>query len=723
MTQPLTHNNRQGSMPQALRRVALAVSLALGASVCTAPGTASAQSVDTSEWVCEFCPFEKGHTADYAIGASNVSDDSAYFDDAAGYGDEGIVANIDGAGSYASDTHRLRWTAEDLGLDSRYAALEGERPGKFGYNVAYREIPRRQFITTNSIFQEAGGSSLALPPGWVRAGSTAGFPALDSSLASRDIESDRSIFELGGNYRLSDAFSFSAELRRQEQDGVDIFGGSHFSTASLLPMPFDYATDEVDIGARYSAGQGYLALGWYLSDFDSDGEAFGWQSPFTTAPGAESSSLAQPPDNRFQQLTLSGGYRFAEAKTSLSFSASMGQIEQDDRLLPYTGNANLSADALPVSTLDGEIDTSSFAFSLSSRALDKARLKLSYRYDERDNKTSEELWNRVITDTFVSNDIETNIPYSFERSSLNLSADYNLLDSVSIGAGYDRKDVDRDFQEVAEQTEDTGWGRVRWRPNALIDLRLKGGTSKRDIDRYNESLAVSFDQNPLLRKYNLAYRYRQFGELRVTASLPETPLSVSFSGMVADDSYTESQLGLLSADETRVALDLSWAFSETASLYLNGGFDNIESVQAGSEAFAAADWRADSEDSFTSIGFGLRLRQVTDKISLQLDYNHSDGTSEIDVASAPGGQSRFPDLESTLQYLRAKLGYQRSERLQISANIRYQSIEAEDWALAGVAPNTIPSVLSLGAQPYDEDVLIVGLSFRYAVGAADTNNR
>lgn len=701
----------------------MAVSLALGVSTGITPGNASAQSVDTSEWVCEFCPFEKGHTADYEVGASNVSDDSAYFDDAAGYGDKGVVANIDGQGSYSSDTHRLTWTAEDLGLDSRYAALDGGRPGKFGYKVAWREIPRRQFITTDSIFVESGGSSLALPPGWVRAGSTAGFTELDNSLASRDIESDRSIFKLGGSYRLSDAFSFSADLRRQEQDGVDIFGGSHFSTASLLPMPFDYVTDELDFGARYSAGQGYVALAWYLSDFESDGEAFNWQSPFTTVPGADNSSLAQAPDNRFQQLTLSGGYRFAEARTSLSFSASMGQIEQDDVLLPYTGNPNLAADALPVTSLDAEIDTSSFAFSLSSRALDKTRLKLSYRYDERDNKTSEELWNRVITDTFLSNDIETNIPYSFERSSLKASADYDLLDSVTIGAGYDRKDTDRDFQEVAEQTEDTGWGRVRWRPNALLDLRLKGGASKRDIDRYNESLAVTFGQNPLLRKYNLAYRYRQFGELKVTASLPETPLSVSFSGLVADDSYTESQLGLLSADETRLALDVSWAFSESASLYVNGGFDTIESVQAGSESFAAPDWRADSEDSFTSVGFGLRLRQVTDNLSLQFDYNHSDGTSEIDVASAPGGQSRFPDLESTLQYLRATLAYQRSERLRISANIRYQSIEAEDWALAGVAPATIPSVLSLGAQPYDEDILIVGLSFRYAVGATDPANR
>ena len=703
---------------------AIVVTIAVGLPVCAVLDTdaAHAQSIDTSEWVCEFCPFESGHRASYDVGASKVSGDSAYFDDAAGYGDDGAVANVDGAGLYSSADHRLEWTAEDLGVDSRFAALRGGRPGKFDYQLGYREIPRRQFITTDSIFVASGGSALALPSGWVTAGSTAGFTALDASLANRDIESDRSIIDLGGRYLLSDAWSFSADYRRQQQDGVDILGGSHFSTSSLLPMPYDYATDEVDFGVRYSSHQGFLSLAWYLSDFESDDLAFAWQSPFTTAAGAESASLAQPPDNRFQQVTLSGGYRFAQARTSLNFSASSGQIEQDEALLPYTSNPSLAADPLPAGAFDGEVDTSNFAFSLTSRALNKARFRLSYRYDERDNKTPQDQWNRVIADTFVSNDIEANIPYSYERSSLNLSADYDLLDSVRVSAGYDRKEFDRDFQEVAEQTEDTGWGRVRWQPNQLIDVKLKGGTSKRDIDRYNDPVALSFGQNPLMRKYNLAYRYREFGEVTLSASLPETPLSVTLTGLVADDSYTESQLGLLSADETRFAADITWAFGESASLYLNGGVENFESIQAGSESFGAADWQADSEDNFTTYGVGLRLRELTEGMSLQLDYNRSDGDSEIEVASAPGGQSRFPDLKSTLDYLRVKLMWQQSERMELSVSARVQRLEAEDWALEGVGPATIPSVLTLGAEPYDEDVLIVGVSFRYSVGNARATN-
>ena len=86
---------------------------AVGSIVGTA---ARAQVADTSEWLCEFCPFESGQRANVSVGASSVSDDSAYFGDASGYSEEGVYANLDGTGSFASDGHRLQWQAEDLGL-------------------------------------------------------------------------------------------------------------------------------------------------------------------------------------------------------------------------------------------------------------------------------------------------------------------------------------------------------------------------------------------------------------------------------------------------------------------------------------------------------------------------------------------------------------------------------------------------------------------------------
>jgi MtrB/PioB family decaheme-associated outer membrane protein len=669
--------------------------------------------VDTSAWICEFCPFESGHRADYELGASYVSEDSAYIGDASGYAEEGAYLNVDGQGSYYDDSYQMQWTVEDLGLDSRSAEISGGRQGTYDYHLSYRQLPRHVYDTTATIFEQVSADTLDLPSGWVTAPLTSGFTELNSSLVSRNIESERKSVALGGRYKPSDRFRISADFRRQKRDGTDVFAGSYFSQSSLLPRPFDYETNEIDLDVRYVGDRGFLTLAYYASLFDNSNAELRWENPFTSSPGAEQGALAQPPDNTFQQVSLSGSYRFAPYRIVLSFSGALGSIEQDETFLPYTINPNLSTSPLPQAQLDGSVDTTNLAFTLTSKPHRRARVVLAYRYDERDNKTTQMLWNRVVTDTFNSADVETNVPYSYERSKLNLSGHFALTETVRISGGYDRTTVDRNFQEVAEQTEDSGWGQVRWRPNAHIEISGRAGTSERDFDRYDETIAAGLGQNPIMRKYNLAYRYRQFGDLTLSASLPEKPVSLTLTALFANDDYMRSQLGLIEGDDLRLAADLSWSLSDTASMYLNAGFESIESQQAGSEQFSTPDWQAVSSDDFYTVGVGFRVNQVADKFDLQFDYLRSQGSSEIDVDSASGGLSRFPDLESTLDSLRIRLTYRKSERLELALRLRYESFEAEDWSLEGVGPDTIPVVLTLGAEPYDSDVFIVGLAFRY----------
>ena len=687
--------------------------LALGA-IALAPAV-GAQEVDTSEWACKYCPFQQGHEGDYEVGAGSVSDDSAYFGNATGHDEEGAYGNLDGEGSYASGAYRMIWTLEDLGLDSRAAELEGSHAGKFDYNIGFRQMPYRQYNTTSSIFLETA-DSLLLPQGWVRAPTTDGFTALGSSLVSRNIESDRNIYTIGGRYLAGSRFSFSADYRRQENEGNKIQGGSTFTNASLLPMPFDYVTDEVDFEARYGADNSFVSLSWYLSDFQNDNTALFWQQPFTGAAGADTLAQAQAPESRFQQLSLAGGYSFPALRTVMSLSASMGRITQDAAFLPYTTNANLATDPLARPSLDAEVDTTNFAAAITSRVLDKGRINFSYRYDERDNTTVQDTWNRVIVDTFPDGGEELNIPYSFERSYLSLSGDYDLFDMLKVSAGYDRKDVDRTFQEVVSQSEDTGWGRVRIRPGKGFDIDLRGGASTRDADNYDEAFAAATGQNPLMRKYHLAYRYREFGDATISWSPAAAPVSISLTGLFADDEYTRSELGLTDADEISLALDFGWSVSENTSLYLNTGFDMIESTQFGSESFAEPDWRADSEDEFRTTGAGINFREIGEKFDLQLDYMRSEGTSSINLDSAADAQASFPDLETTLDYLRVRLGFRQSERIEWNLYALYQTFESEDWALEGVTPDALPLLLSLGATPYDDEQVIVGLGFRYKMG-------
>jgi MtrB/PioB family decaheme-associated outer membrane protein len=698
-------------------RLLTKILLPLGICGFTLPAL-GAGPVDTSRWACEYCPFEQGHSGEYEVEAISVSDDSAYFGDAGGYDESGAVINAEGEGSYNSDVHQMDWTFEDLGLDSRFAELEGGNQGAYDYRVAYREIPQRRFDTTETIFQETGPAELSLPSGWVRGAQTSDFTELNSSLGSRDIKSDRSVFEIGGRYLQSQHLSFSANFSRQERNGVDIFGGPLFSQSSLLPGKIDYTTDELDLGIKYATDSGYLSFGWRRSEFDNENLGLRWENPYTSNLGADSLQLAQAPDNTFQQLSLSGAYRLTQLRTVLGFSAAAGRLEQSDTLLPYTTNASLGASALPVGDIDAEVDTTNLAFTVNSNPTAKATVRASYRYDERNNQTEQYSWNRVIADSFLSTESETNTPYSYERSTFSLSGDYQLPKNLRASAGFDYKTMDREYQAVTEQEENGGWGRLRWRASSTLEIDARGGASRRKVD-YNDNVPENtMNENPLMRKYNLAHRHRTFGEMTATVAPLDSPLSLTASALYADDDYGRSELGLTDGKDINLNTDLGWSVSDTVYVYVSGGYQNIESTQLGSEQFGAADWSADNKDTFYTLGAGIRIRQIADKLDMQLDYTRSDGTSEIDINSASGGDSQFPDLTSTLDHLRLKLAYQYSDRAQITARIVYQSFSVDDWALEGVGPSTIPEVLSLGAQPYNDDQFIVGIGYRYYFGKA-----
>ena len=298
----------------------------------------------------------------------------------------------------------------------------------------------------------------------------------------------------------------------------------------------------------------------------------------------------------------------AAGNTVIAFLAASGRGEQNADFLPYTINPDVVTSALPRSSLDAKVDTFNYAFTVTSRPLDKLRVKFAYRYDERDNKTPISDWERVIVDAINSGETEQNVPYSYDRLHTSFSGEYTLSRKWRLAAGYERKEMNRDYQEVAEQITDLGWGQVRWRPAAWLDIRAKGGASQRGIDRYNDTVAVSLGQNPLMRKYNLAYRYREFGEVVAAVSPLELPVSFSVSALFADDDYKESLVGLNGAEEFRATVDISWAVSESASVYLVFGQDRIDAHQTGSEQFGFWDWSAFHEDDFDHTGVGMTWR-------------------------------------------------------------------------------------------------------------------
>ena len=276
----------------------------------------------------------------------------------------------------------------------------------------------------------------------------------------------------GVPFAILDCQAPEAELRRRirqrQAAGADASEANlQVLDAQLAGREAQHPLHQVDAGIEYHKDNLSLAVAWYGSFFTNNNPSLTWETPYLATPETSLLRMAREPDNEFQQVSLSGKYRLDTWKTVIAFLAASGTGKQNEAFLDYTSNSNYEGQFdLPRDTLDGKVDTLNYSFTLTSRPNDRLRVKFGYRYDERDNRTPVAEWSRVIVDGFPSGDPGENVPYSYDRMHTTTSVEYRVLDNLRFSGGYEYREINRDFQEVAEQTTNTGWGQVRWQPAA-----------------------------------------------------------------------------------------------------------------------------------------------------------------------------------------------------------------------------------------------------------------
>jgi MtrB/PioB family decaheme-associated outer membrane protein len=703
-------------------RMALALVLFAARSAHGAP-------VDTSGWECHFCPFEDGEATVEAEAGSLYADGvAAKFGEFDGITEDGGYLVLGGsAGERREDGAYWRVDARDVGLDNGTIEAAAGQAGFWEVGLGYVAAPHNRYDTTATPFL-AGGSTLALPAGWVRAGSTQFMTALDSSLRNYDLETTRERWSLDGRLRGESHWRTELHFTHETRDGNRLRGANFVTTSSQLGSPVDWVTDQVDWSAHYETGRGSIAFSYFGSFFSDRQGALVWDNPFTPiAPGADQGRAALEPDNDYNQLAISAGYALGPA-WRVRFNGSLGRATQNDAFLPYTANPLIATSQLPRTSLDGQVDVLHADLQLSGDLgsqihwLDGLRGRFGYRYDERDNGTPQDSYQYVESDTFPGG-TASNLPYGFRRQKLWLSGDYDLARllwpgsarQIQISGGWDHETWDRTFQEADHTTEDEAWVRLRLAPLAWLSLQARYGAANRDTDPYVANAGASAPQNPLMREFYLADRERDYWDAGVDFSLPRD-VTLSLGGFHRQDDYVNSGLGLTQSRDSGGTADLSWAISERISAYAYYGREEIVSLQSGSQSYAAPDWEAKSLDRFETASAGFRMHRLHERWDVQLDYFLIDGRGEIEMRN--GAPQAFPPLRTRSHGPSLAVEYHATPALDIIGTARYEHYDAHDWSLEGVEPDTLPAILASGANPYDYDAKLIGLSFRYRLGGA-----
>jgi MtrB/PioB family decaheme-associated outer membrane protein len=673
---------------------------------------ASGNPAVPSSWLCERCAGWPGWNLDLTLSPAYVADDAYRFGDYTGLDETGAYLFGDLLLGYVDDQARyLRLDGFMRSPEFTNLSLETGRQGVWEIRGGYQAIPRRFFDATVTPFLGSGTGRLSLPADWVRAPATAGMSALDDTLAPVAIRRDLDLLKLGATIRPGSRWRLDVDYRRQEKQGRDLGSGSVLFSAVELASPVDYTTDDLELALRMNGSGWETSLSYLGSYFDNGEESLTWDNPFSSSLGADTGSRALAPDNEMHQITLAGAMRLPK-RTVLSGRLAAGTLSQDERLAPYTINPSIDAAPLPVRTADAEVDTLNLNLRAVTSPWRRITLSGEIRYNEFDNRKRVNAYDYVITDAVPASVAARNPAYDYERSELKLRGEYRPGGRLKLQLGYDGRRFDRSAQERQKTTTDRFWFRVHRRLGMSADLDFDLFMEDRQGSSYESLERAVGEQNPLLRKYNLADRER-YG-LRLKGSLfPADGWDFGWELEYGEDEYQETDIGLTRSKYARIGADASWLVGRQGVLFGAVFTETVDSDQAGSQSFAAPDWAATTSDRFDSASVGFEHPALLGPLGLKLSYDWSYGRGEI-ASSTSGLGSRFPDLTSRRHRFDLGLSYPLGDAWTVGFNYLFEKVRSDDWSLEGVDPASMSNLLSLGADPFDYEVNVIYLSFRYS---------
>ncbi|MBI2959159.1 MAG: MtrB/PioB family decaheme-associated outer membrane protein [Betaproteobacteria bacterium] len=681
---------------------------ALPGAVTAADSGAAKPPVDTSKWECKSCKFEDGTSGTVDVGVGHVSQGSFKFGEYTGLEKKGGFFIGDGAARFrGADAAYWNANASNLGLDSRSLDAEGGRQGKYKLLLKYDGLPHLISDSARTPFLGAGGSSLTLPAGFPAA--TTGLMPLASTLQEVDLGTQRKRLGVGVGWTSAQDWEYGVNFRRETKEGTKRSAGAFLLSSAHLVEPVDYVTDQVDASASYRGDRWQAKFAYYGSKFRNSNDALTWQNPFTPVLGGVAGQLALPPDNQFHQILASAGYQFS-ARTRASFDIAWGRMSQNESFLAATLNPGAAAGALPASSLNGSAATLDAGLKLTSAVTERLRLNAAYTHNDRDNRTPQGVYPVVLTDVLAGIP-RTNLPYSFTQDKVKLSGDYRISALAKASAGFDSEERKRTFQESDKTREDTLWGRVILRVLDRLDLTAKVAYAERKASAYRPVVEVVPVENPLLRKYNMADRRRESVGVRADIAATET-INIGLGVDWANDDYSSSSIGLISARDYGVNGDLSVMLTPQTSLHFFANYQEIESRQAGSAAVSTPDWFGENRDKFDFIGIGLKHEAIKNKLDIGADYGISHSRSQINVITGAADPA-FPHITTSLDSLRFYAIYRLKDNVSLQGSFWHERFDSKNWMLDGVAPNTITNVLVFGEQAPRYSVNVVRLALRY----------
>ncbi|MDH5541991.1 MAG: MtrB/PioB family decaheme-associated outer membrane protein [Nitrospinota bacterium] len=640
---------------------------------------------------------------------------------------------------------------KDLLLHNRRVYLELGQAWKYSFFVRYDQTPHMISNNSKTFHAGEGTNALTLPASYTRGTDPSDVAtALAGSIADANLELGRDDMQYGFSVpwkKLRLDFTARSETKKGTQSLGSVVGSWAPDRRGIdLPMPIDYKTDEMTTTIGYQSKMANVRVSMFSSNFTNNNTTLTWDNPFSVGP--DTAVTALDPNNTATRTNISAGLRLP-GTTRVSLIYETGVMKQDETLLPYSNNSDQTdiTAALPRSTAEAEIDTTTMILSASTRPITPLTLALRYKSYTTENKTTKSLFQYVRNDGTDQASVTDswalyNLPYDYTQSKMDMDVTYNIFSRTNLKLSYITDGMERTNREIKKTTETTLKAGLNSQFGTNDFLRLNYASSSRKADdayntanvynavhtsQYIATQSDYFDNNPLMRKFDIADRDRTKYGAKVILNPIEIATVGFFYNFWADD-YASSELGLKSTENQQYSVDFAVLPTEEITLTAFYSTEENKAAQASRyilDALKGAqyndvtrDWNANHYDLVPTLGFGARMKLMGEK--LELDFNYTTTTSTTSIQIGAGSEhmvpTQLPDLTTSLTSYELVAKYGLTDSLSLGVGYKNEEFKSEDWATKGIDPlsGIMPQVLTMTGSTPDYQGSLILLTVNYA---------
>ena len=686
-----------------VRRASALIGVAVAAAAAPGEYAVNYATVDTSRWNCLLCalPREAVSRASFSVGALHSAHGEARFGRDSGIDRAGGRVHL--AGDYRvvgkrGAVFQAAW--RDLGLPARQARLEFRRSGRYGVAVRHRQLPRQvaadgrtpfrlgETLTVSSEELAARAPRLnALPADWLRAFDTGGMTALATAVRPLVLATERQRSEAALWFQPTAKTMWSADYFHESKRGVAQTYRDGFYQAAALPQTIDERATGWRGGWRYEGDGGVLAAEYRSQRFDNLVPALAWQNPYASGPPTLQSATA--PSNRAESARLLSRLRLGK-RTVLNASVSAGETRQNAPFLRYSTNDGIGVSPIGAEGLDGRRSSRRHSVRVVSRLTRRLTVTLTRERSDRRDQRAPLLLTPVLGD-LVATPQRAAVGYAFRRERTELRARYRAPGGVRLAAGLGEWRFERSPAEVEANTERRVWLQARRDFAAGWHVSAGAETARRSAAPFAPQSA----NNPLTRRLHQAARDETAWRMALRYDSPASGFAAGVGASRRALDYPRSVLGLCSDTSLGWHGDLAYSIGR-GSAHVFHDAHRRRARTLGRALFDSLDWRYDTGDRVTTSGARLHLPGLWHPaLAVTLNLLRSRGLGAYATTFA-GERDAFPLLASSHRGAEARLRYEFRSGFALTARLYEEAYRAADWAIDGVAPDSIRNVLTLG---------------------------